>query len=85
MIYFLIIINFLSFIVFCLDKRKAVKHQQRISEFTLLTITLAGGIIGSVLGMFIFNHKISKFSFLVKIGVIIIVQFVVVFLYINNQ
>lgn len=74
MIFYLITISATSFILFGIDKWKAKKHQRRISEFTLLLITFLGGSIGSVLGMFIFNHKISKTEFWLKLMAVIIIQ-----------
>lgn len=76
MIFYLITISATSFILFGIDKWKAKKHQRRISEFTLLLITFLGGSIGSVLGMFIFNHKISKSEFWLKLMAVIIIQIV---------
>ncbi|KFF12419.1 hypothetical protein IW15_12775 [Chryseobacterium soli] len=75
----LIFINIICFAIFGLDKRKAVKHQQRISEKTLLILTFFGGTIGSILGMLVFRHKISKKSFLLKWGLVVLIQ--IVFIY----
>ncbi|MBK1897000.1 DUF1294 domain-containing protein [Chryseobacterium sp. YIM B02567] len=81
MIYFLLIINFICFVVFYVDKKRAIKHQRRISENTLLSLMLLGGTIGGVLGMFIFRHKISKKSFLLKFGLIFIIQVVLMYFF----
>lgn len=75
----LIFINVVCFAIFGLDKRKAVKHQQRISEKTLLILTFFGGTIGAAIGMLVFKHKISKKSFLLKFGLIVIIQIVMIF------
>ncbi|MFP3591080.1 DUF1294 domain-containing protein [Chryseobacterium sp. SIMBA_038] len=88
MFYLLLIANLVTFLVFALDKRKAVKHQRRISENTLLFITFLGGTIGSVLGMLIFRHKISKKSFLLKFGLVVLIQIVIIYFlvkYLYNQ
>jgi len=79
MIYIFITINLLSFIIFGLDKKKAVKHQRRISENALLFITFFGGTIGAVLGMLIFRHKISKKSFLLKFGLVVVIQIILIY------
>ncbi|AZI21147.1 DUF1294 domain-containing protein [Chryseobacterium taklimakanense] len=60
----LITVNLLSFLLFGLDKSKARNSKRRISEFSLLIITLIGGTFGSVMGMLVFRHKISKYSFI---------------------
>ena len=77
-------INVFSFIYFRLDKRKAQKNQQRIPERSLLIMTLFGGTIGSILGMLLFNHKIAKKSFVIKIMLIIIIQILILYLIYNK-
>lgn len=76
MIPFLFIANLISFGVFGFDKWQAKKHQWRISENTLLVISLLGGIIGAASGMIIFNHKISKKSFLMKFFIVVLINLV---------
>lgn len=79
MFYILLLINTISFILFGIDKRKAIRHQRRISEFILLSVTFLGGTVGALLGMLIFRHKISKTSFLVRMGFIVLVQVALVY------
>ena len=74
MFYMITFINIISFILFGIDKRKAVKPQRRIPESTLLSFTFLGGTIGAVVGMLIFRHKVSKKSFLMKLAFIILMQ-----------
>ncbi|WP_228444897.1 DUF1294 domain-containing protein [Chryseobacterium echinoideorum] len=81
MIYYVSVISIISFGLFGFDKMKAVKRQRRIPESTLLTMTLLGGTIGTILGMILFRHKISKKSFIFKTGFIIVLQIVAVLLY----
>ena len=78
-------LNIGSFIYFGLDKRKAQKNQNRIPEKSLLIMTLFGGTIGSILGMLLFNHKIAKKSFVIKILLIIIIQILILYLIYNND
>ncbi|WP_346985606.1 DUF1294 domain-containing protein [Chryseobacterium sp. POE27] len=81
MFYFALLINIFSFILFGIDKRKAIKHQRRISEFTLLSITFLGGTVGALLGMVVFRHKISKRNFLLKFGFLVLIQIAFFYLY----
>jgi uncharacterized membrane protein YsdA (DUF1294 family) len=81
MIYLLLGASLFGFIVFGLDKRRAVKHERRISENTLLFITFLGGTIGALLGMLIFRHKVSKKSFILKFGLVILIQIVLIFFF----
>lgn len=75
MIPFLLIVNLIVFCVFGFDKWQAKKQQWRISENTLLGISLIG-IVGAASGMIIFNHKVSKKSFLVKFFIVVLIDLV---------
>ncbi|WP_344834909.1 DUF1294 domain-containing protein [Chryseobacterium ginsenosidimutans] len=81
MFYLLAILNLITFIIFGADKRKSIKHQRRISENTLLGFSFLGGTIGAILGMLIFRHKISKISFLLKFGLIVVIQVVLIYFF----
>ena len=74
MIYYLIIINILSFIVMGIDKRNAIKNKYRVSEKSLFILSIFGGSIGTFLAMFTFRHKIRKKAFIIGIPLIIIIQ-----------
>lgn len=60
------------------DKRLAVKNKRRISEKGLLFWVTIGGTIGSLLGMLLFRHKISKGSYLLKFCLIVALQVVLI-------
>ena len=74
MLYFLCLINVITFFVYGLDKLKAVNHWRRIPEWVLLGLAVAGGSIGAYLGMIIFRHKTLKPLFRFGVPVIILVQ-----------
>ena len=57
MLYYLIVINVVTFLVYGIDKWKAKKGSWRISEATLLILAAIGGSIGALLGMKIWHHK----------------------------
>ena len=63
LILFLLITNLITFIVFGIDKRKAVKGRWRIQEKTLLLMGLVFGSVGQLLGMKVFRHKTNKWYF----------------------
>lgn len=67
MIYYYIIINIIAFLIYGIDKRKAIKKKWRISEKTLLGISFLGGSMGSILAMFIFKHKTKHYQFLILV------------------
>ena len=71
---YLIGINLLTFIIFGVDKRKARKRKWRISEETLIWMSIIGGSIGALVGMSFFRHKTQKRKFILGIPAILLVQ-----------
>ncbi|WP_253288577.1 DUF1294 domain-containing protein [Intestinibacter bartlettii] len=61
-LYYLIFINIAMFCFMCIDKKRAIKNQFRISEKKLLTIAFLGGSIGMLAAMNIVHHKGKKFK-----------------------
>ncbi len=70
---YLILINAISFISFGLDKMFAKLKKRRISEKTLLCLSVLGGALGSLLGMVLFNHKTSKPRFRYTVPIIFLI------------
>ncbi|ESU22022.1 hypothetical protein FCR2A7T_04920 [Flavobacterium cauense R2A-7] len=77
-VYFLAM-NTLAFLFNGTDKWLAVRQKSRISEKMLLGLALTGGSIGSLTGMLLFRHKISKASFLWKFFGIVMLQLLFVY------
>ncbi|MCR6513807.1 MAG: DUF1294 domain-containing protein [Clostridium sp.] len=73
---YLVIINIVGFLSMYIDKRKAKKHEFRISENTLMLIALIGGSVGSLIGMNIFRHKTKHIKFSIGIPLILLLQLV---------
>ncbi|MFZ4928917.1 DUF1294 domain-containing protein [Chryseobacterium sp. Mn2064] len=84
MITFLLIVNLITFGAFGFDKWQARKHQWRISENTLLGLSLLGGVVGAALGMILFHHKVSKKSFLVKFFIVVLIDVVLLYRFIRH-
>ena len=59
----LIFWNLLIFVLFGIDKHRALKRKWRISELTLMICSLLCGGIGAAFGSKIFNHKTKKAKF----------------------
>ena len=57
LLYYLIVINIVTFLVYGIDKWKAKQGSWRISEATLLILAVFGGSIGALLGMKVWHHK----------------------------
>lgn len=66
-IYLLLVLlmSIITFILYGIDKRKAIKNQYRIKEKTLLLSSFLFGSIGGILGMYIFRHKTKHWYFVV--------------------
>lgn len=62
---YFVIMNIASFIVFYVDKKKAIDDKWRIEEKTLHALSFLGGAIGSFIAMKMFHHKTKKPVFVV--------------------
>ncbi len=83
LIIYSVIINFVSFAAFAVDKINACEGRSRIRIITLLGIAFAGGSIGAILGMYIFRHKTRVDYFTVGVPLIMIMQAIVIFYLMN--
>ena len=61
----IIIMSFITFILYGVDKRKAEKNQWRIKEITLLACSFFLGSIGGLLGMYGLRHKTKHWYFVI--------------------
>lgn len=75
---YLVVINILGFLAMYLDKQKAKKGSWRIQEKTLFMLTVLGGGIGTLTGMYVFRHKTKKLNFVIGIPVILIAEILLV-------
>ena len=71
---YLLAANVAAFLVFGIDKWKAVKGRWRIPEKTLILLAAAGGSVGAWLAMRMFRHKTRKPVFMYGIPVILLCQ-----------
>ena len=79
------IINFITFIVFEIDKVNAQEHRSRIKIVTLLGLSVIGGSIGALLAIYLLHHKTKKDYFTVGIPIIMIMQVIVLFYLLNAK
>lgn len=77
LIIYLIIMNIFGFLIMLIDKKKAEKDKWRIPEKTLLLVSLFGGSIGTLAGMYVFHHKTKKARFFIGMPMILIFQIIV--------
>lgn len=59
----LAVINVVSFALMGVDKRRARRHQWRVSERTLFLAAACFGALGGTLGMVVFHHKTRHWYF----------------------
>jgi len=79
-VYYLLV-NFVTFAAFGIDKYKAIQRQWRIPEKTLIGMMVLGGGVGALAGMQVFRHKTRHMEFwavailciLVHVGVYLVV------------
>jgi uncharacterized membrane protein YsdA (DUF1294 family) len=78
LLYYLIVINVVTFLVYGIDKWKAKQGSWRISEATLLILAIIGGSIGALLGMKIWHHKTMHKKFKYGVPAILIIQIILI-------
>ena len=83
-IYYLIIINVITFITFGLDKLFAIKNMYRVRESTLFSLCILGGTPLGYIGMKVFRHKTKKPFFKYGIPIIFIIQIILIILLIKK-
>ena len=80
LLYYLIVINILTFAVYGIDKWKARQGNWRISEATLLMLAVIGGTIGALLGMQVWRHKTMHKKFKYGLPLILLAQIALMYL-----
>ena len=77
--YYLLAVNIITFIVFAVDKAKAIRGQWRVSEAALLGLSLIGGAIGGLFAMYVLHHKTRKPRFAIGLPLMFLAQAVLLF------
>lgn len=86
LILYIVLMNVCGFALMGIDKWKAVRGRWRISERTLFLVSILGGSIGSLIGMYLFRHKTRHLKFSIGIPVILVLQLLLlVFLFLFRQ
>ena len=81
LVYYLIIINIFTFLLYGMDKWKAKHHRWRISESVLLLAAFAGGSVGALAGMYGFHHKTLHRKFTIGVPILLILQIMLLLLF----
>ena len=78
-IFYYVVVNLVAFIMYGIDKNRAIKKEWRISEKSQILVSLAGGAFGALLGMHVIRHKTRHIKFQLIIPLTVIVHFVVIY------
>ena len=70
----LVIMNIIGFIIMGADKKKARSNSWRIRESTLFLVSLIGGSLGTLVGMYVFRHKTKHWYFVIGMPLILILH-----------
>ena len=79
MITLVLIWNLLVFIMYGIDKIKAVNKLSRIPEWVLLFFAFLFGAAGAMFGMIVFNHKTSKIKFRILVPSYVLLNVFLIF------
>ena len=79
-VYYLIVINIVTFFVYGIDKWKAKQGKWRIREAVLLGLAVIGGSNGALLGMKVWHHKTMHKKFKYGLPLILLVQIAIIYL-----
>ena len=74
LIIYLVTMNIIGLVIMGIDKWKAKRHAWRISEKMLFTVSILGGSIGTLAGMYLFRHKTKHWYFVIGMPAILILH-----------
>lgn len=83
-LFYLCIINAVSFLLMLIDKAKAKKNRWRIPEATLLSVCAIGGSLGGIIGMYLLRHKTKHPKFYISLPLMLILHSILL-AYLRNQ
>ncbi len=69
---YLVIMNFIAFAAMGVDKSRAKRGAWRIPEKTLFSLSLLGGSIGALAGMYTFRHKTKHLKFVAGMPAVLV-------------
>lgn len=75
-VFYLVILNVLTFLLYGIDKWKAKRSRWRIPESALLGMAAVGGSVGAWLGMRVWHHKTQHKKFHYGVPAILLAQIV---------
>lgn len=76
---YFVLINIISFLLYYIDKKKAIKHKYRIPEKILIMTSIMGGCFGSIFSMYLFHHKTKHLKFKILVPLFCLVWLFFIF------
>ena len=73
-LFLILLMSFITLVVYGTDKRKAVRGQSRVPEKVLFALSFFGGSVGSLFGMVLFSHKTKHTYFWVLNILFLLIQ-----------
>jgi len=73
---YLLIINVLAFLGLRSDKKRGFSRY-KVGERTLLILSLLGGTIGVMIGMYYYKYLVDKKWFRISVPVILVIQIII--------
>ena len=73
---YLLVVNLITFFLYGIDKRRAVRKAWRIPESVLIGFAAIGGSVGAFLAMLVFRHKTKHAKFTVGVPLILVAQII---------
>ncbi|OGG95736.1 hypothetical protein A2V95_03650 [Candidatus Kuenenbacteria bacterium RBG_16_41_7] len=78
--YYFLVINIFTFVVFVIDKRRAIYNERRLPEKILWLLAILGGSLGGLIAMELIKHKNRKMGFVLVMLGIILAQMMIIYL-----
>jgi len=72
-----IVMNLVGLLIMGEDKKRAKKHEYRISERTLWIVAIFGGAIGTTAGMQLYRHKTKHTAFKLGFPILAILEMII--------
>jgi len=77
-------INLFALILFGIDKLNSTKERKRVPELSFHFFSLIGGVIGVLLGVLVFRHKLHSKQFLFIQFTILLIWAIAIFFIFKN-
>ena len=71
---YLVVMNIVGVVIMGIDKSRAKRGAWRIKEATLFMVSIIGGSLGTLLGMYFFRHKTKHIYFVIGMPLILILH-----------